>query len=147
MKITDPVTLLRISFWIGAIVDGFVAVQMVLPDTWASFNGLAAHRSSQELGVALGIGAALMFGWTVLLLWADRKPVDRRGILLITAFPVVTGLFLNNLRGISDGLMTLEGMAPSLAFQIGASLLFIYSYLNAGKMGKESPQKAIAPVR
>lgn len=134
MEIKGPVTLLRISFWTGAIVDGFVAVQMVFPDFWASFNKLTAHQNTLELTAALGIGASLMFGWTVLLLWADRKPVERRGILLITVFPVVAGLFTYNLLGIASGLRTLEGMALSLAFQMGISLLFVYSYLNAGKI-------------
>jgi hypothetical protein len=138
MKITDPVTLLRISFWTGAIVDGFVAVQMALPDFWASFNKLTVHQDSQELNAALGIGASLMIGWTVLLLWADRKPVERRGVLLITIFPVVTGLFVYNLLGITSGFRTLEGTALSLAFQIGISMLFVYSYFNAGKIKERS---------
>jgi hypothetical protein len=31
------------------------------------------------------IGALLMLWWTVLLIWADRKPIERRGVVLITA--------------------------------------------------------------
>jgi hypothetical protein len=133
MKINDPVTLLRISFWTGAIVDGFVAVQMAMPDFWASFNKLTAHQDSPELNAALGIGASLMIGWTVLLLWADRKPAERKGILLITVFPVVAGLLINNFLGIASGLRTIEGTALSLAFQACIILLFVYSYINAGK--------------
>jgi hypothetical protein len=98
MKINDPVTLLRISFWTGAIIDGFVAVQMMFPDFWASFNALVTHQDSLELSAALGVGASLMIGWTVLLLWADRKPVERRGILLITIFPVTIKTEGNGLR-------------------------------------------------
>lgn len=36
------------------------------------------------------VAVALMLGWTVLLFWAQRKPVERASILLITLFPVVT---------------------------------------------------------
>ncbi|HUL62699.1 MAG TPA: hypothetical protein VLT35_06515 [Methanocella sp.] len=138
MKINDPTTLLRISFWIGAIVDGFVGVQMLLPDFWAAFNRLTAHQDSPELSAALGIGASLMIGWTVLLLWADRRPAERKGVLLITVFPVVTGLFAYNLLGIASGLRTIGGTALALAFQVGVTLLFVYSYLQADKV----PQKA-----
>lgn len=35
--------------------------------------------------------------WTVLLIWGDRKPIERRLILLFTAFPVVFGLFIGEL--------------------------------------------------
>ncbi len=31
-----------------------------------------------------------MLGWTVLLFWAQLKPVERADVLLITLFPVVT---------------------------------------------------------
>jgi hypothetical protein len=136
MKITDPITLLRISFWTGAIIDAVVAVQMVMPDFWASFNAFTAHQNGPELSAALGVGASLMIGWTVLLLWADRKPVERRGILLITVFPVVAGMFINNLLGIASGLRTLEGTALSLAFQLCLSVLFVYSYFNASKANR-----------
>ncbi len=36
------------------------------------------------------IAGALMLGWTVLLFWAQLKPIERADILLITLFPVVT---------------------------------------------------------
>jgi len=32
----------------------------------------------------------LMFGWTVLLFWAQMRPIERADILLITLLPVVT---------------------------------------------------------
>lgn len=143
MKINDPVMLLRISFWTGAIIDGFVALQMVLPDFWASFNRLTAHQNSPELSAALGTGASLMIGWTVLLLWADRRPLERKDVLLITIFPVVAGIFACNLLGIAWGLRTFEGTAISMAFQAGITLLFLYSYFNAGKV---TEKRAPSPV-
>jgi len=41
-------------------------------------------------------GAPLMAGWTVLLLWADRQPLERRGVLPITVLPVIAGLMAND---------------------------------------------------
>ena len=40
------------------------------------------------LGYGLINGAPLMIGWTILLLWADRKPMERKDTLLLT-LPVV----------------------------------------------------------
>ncbi len=42
----------------------------------------------------MGMAGSLMTGWTFLLVWAVRKPVERRGVILLTAFPVVFGLSL-----------------------------------------------------
>ncbi|HMK45821.1 MAG TPA: hypothetical protein VK436_04285 [Methanocella sp.] len=130
MKINDPVTLLRASFWIGAILDAFVAIELISPNFWAYFNAFTTHLNSPELNAALWEGAGLMIGWTALLLWADRKPLERKDILLITLFPIV-GSSLNNILGILSGLMTLQGVTISLVCQAALTSLYIYSYLNA----------------
>jgi hypothetical protein len=44
-----------------------------------------------------GTGAFLMLGWTILLIWADRKPIERKDVLLITAIPVVLGIMVINI--------------------------------------------------
>jgi hypothetical protein len=124
--------LLRISFWAGAIIDGFVAIQMLLPDFWLSFNGLPAAPSS-TLNFALYTAAALMFGWTGLLVWADRKPLQRKGILLLTAFPVVFGLALNNVLAVTSGLRAVQSAIPTLVLQCVLASLFVFSYFNARK--------------
>jgi hypothetical protein len=72
-----------------------------------------------------------MFGWTLLLIWADRKPVERKGVLLLTTFPVIFGLVLNNLSAIASGLRPPQSAAPELVLQTGLAALFIFSYLNA----------------
>jgi hypothetical protein len=133
MDMKNKIFWLRLSYWIGAIIDGFVAIQMLLPDFWASFNSIASHRASSELNFALGVGASLMFGWTILLLWADRKPMERKGILLITVIPAITGLMLNNVVSIISGLKTVQSTLPVLIIQLALVALFIFSYLNASK--------------
>jgi hypothetical protein len=60
--------LLRLSFWIGAIVDALVAVELLLPELLANIEGLSACTPNSVVSFALGTGAALMFGWTVLLI-------------------------------------------------------------------------------
>ena len=44
-----------------------------------------------------------MTGWTLLLLWAVRKPIERRGVILLTAVPVVYGLLIVGLFGLLNG--------------------------------------------
>jgi len=44
-----------------------------------------------------GTGAFLMLGWTFLLIWADRKPIERKDILLLTVIPVVVGIMVINI--------------------------------------------------
>ena len=71
---------LRVSYWTGAIVDGFAAMAMLFPKLTKFFLGFEpipdpAYR------FAISMVAALMLGWTVLLLWADQDPLARKGVL------------------------------------------------------------------
>jgi hypothetical protein len=100
--------MLRLSYWIGAIIDGLVAIQLLIPSFWASFDGLTTYTPNTTLNFALGIASALMFGWTFLLIWADRKPLERKGILLLTTFPVIFGTALNNILAVNSGLRPLQ---------------------------------------
>ncbi|MFC1983086.1 hypothetical protein ACFLV5_04820 [Chloroflexota bacterium] len=53
--------------------------------------------------IIMGMGGSLMTGWTFLLLWAVREPIERRVVILLTAFPVVFGLFIVTLIWILGG--------------------------------------------
>jgi hypothetical protein len=125
-----PILFLRVSFWLGAITDGIVAVQLLIPELWVSFNGLPFSPSG-TLDFALVTASALMWGWTLLLVWADRKPLERKGILLLTTFPVIFGLALNNVYAAALGLRTWQSALPTLALQCFLAGLFLFSYLNA----------------
>lgn len=118
---------LRISYWIGAIADGFATLRMLLPEF--------AHGA--EYRYALGLGASLMLGWTILLIWADRRPLERKGVLLLTAFPVVSGLLLAELYAVISGIISLERMLPTGIFLVGLIILFSFSYFNAREAAEE----------
>lgn len=133
MNRQNAILLLRASYWIGAVVDALVATQLLPPDFWASFDGLTAYTPSNTLNFALGIASALMFGWTLLLIWADRKPLERRGILLLTTFPVIFGIALNNASAVASGLRPLTSALPDLTIGIALAVLFTFSYFNARK--------------
>jgi hypothetical protein len=81
-----------------------------------------------------------MFGWTVLLLWADRKPFERRDILLITIFPVILGLALTTVYGVLKSYIPIKGAIPIWLLQIFLTVLFQSAFLCAQKdKGGSSP--------
>ena len=112
---------LRVGYRVGAAADGFATYRMLFPKV--------AH--GVEYRYALGLAAALMLGWTMLLLWADRKPLERKGVLLLTAFPVVSGLLLAEIYAVFSGVMAFGEMLPTGIFLLGLIALFCFAYFNA----------------
>ncbi len=70
--------LIRTSYWVAAIADFFVAVLALIP----------ARMGVEGFVYPMGLMSAVAFSWGVLLLFADRKPVERRWVLLPTALVV-----------------------------------------------------------
>ena len=89
--------------------------------------------------LGLQMGASLMLGWTVLLIWADRGPVERKGILLITIFPVVFGLALTTLFRFLEGYIPLKVALPVWILQTFLTAVFLTAYFHARKHGEELP--------
>ena len=125
---------LRISYWTGAVIDGLVLIPLFNSDVWATINGVPNFHADGAFIYAQSYAAALMAGWTVLLLWADRKPMERRGVLLITVFPVIVGLnatrYLLYQGGFVPVAFTLSGMM--LPIILTALFLFAYAYSSGG---------------
>lgn len=138
----NPTMLLRISYWLGAIVDGFMVVPMLSPRVGGALFGIEDFHPGDEYRYAMMIGASLMLGWTVLLLWADRKPLERKGILLITVFPVIIGLALAGIFAVKVGMIGVERMIPIWVLQAILIVLFSYSYYSATRANDESAKTA-----
>ncbi len=124
---------LRISCWVGAVADGVATFRMLFP----------RPAYGAEYRYALGLAASLMLGWTFLLIWADRKPLERKGVVLLTAFPVITGLLLAQIYSVAGGLVTLEAMLPEGLFLVALIGLFIFSYFNARNVEAEDHGRQI----
>ncbi len=122
---------LRISYWTGAIVDGFAALAMIFPGLGKRMFGLMDFNPGPDYTFAMGMGASLMLGWTALLLWADRDPLARKGILLLTVFPVIFGIVIAEIMVVTSGLIPVDRMIPLWVIQAALSILFIFSYQNA----------------
>jgi hypothetical protein len=78
-----------------------------------------------------------MFGWTVLLVWADRKPTERKGVLLITVFPVITGLLLSGIYAVTTGLLPSTKIIPGSVVGVILIILMLFSYVNARVVGRD----------
>ena len=103
------ITFVKSVYWIAAAVDGSVALGMVFPRLLQPALHIAVAPTSVETRYALATGAALMSGWTALLIWASAEPVARRGVLLLTAVPVIAGLALATLYGHINDYIPLGG--------------------------------------
>ena len=121
---------LRTSYWVGAVVDAVLGVLMLCPSAWTPIYGIARPELGAGFRSAMGLGASLMLGWAVLLLWADRRPVERRGVLLITVL-VAFGLALTGFFAVTSGLIALPRMLLTWVLQALLVALFSYSYFRS----------------
>ncbi len=131
---------LRISYWTGAVIDGLAALQLLLPNIFAATNQLPDFHPSIEYRYATGMAASLMLGWTCLLLWANRRPLERKGVLVITIVPVILGLVVTEIWAVWSGFIALGALVPTWILQAALIALFAYSYLHAP--GSEPQEKS-----
>ncbi len=86
--------LIQIAFLVGAVTDGLAIIPMLSSRVGLALFGGDSSRNSSKHRYAMGIAASLMAGWTLLLLWGAANPIERRDILLLTVFPVITGIVI-----------------------------------------------------
>lgn len=112
---------LRITYRVGAAADVLAAAQLRFPAAFGLSGGLQPGQG--EAGVA----ASLLAGWAALLLWADRRPLERRGVLGLATVPAA-GLAL----GVASSWARLTGQVEPalavLALQLGLAALFAWSW-------------------
>jgi hypothetical protein len=137
MSAPDPnaeaVRWLRRSYRAGALIDAIAALGMAVPRLYGPTLRFKQgfRREGPEFAYAMRTGAPLMAGWTVLLLWADRRPLERRGVLAITVAPVIVGLMANDAHAVRAGRLSGAGVAPVRALQLSLAGLFAYSSFRA----------------
>ena len=123
--------LIRFPYWLGIAADAFWAVVLLLPSVYGVMSGNPDFVPDMQTIQFMRVGGILMSGWTILLLWAVRSPIERRFVILLTAFPVVFGLFLVALDSY------LNGNTFLIWILIKTAILFasmIHSYILAGKV-------------
>jgi hypothetical protein len=124
----NKVIFLRISYWFGAVLDGLMVIPMLCPRIGGIMFGIDNFNPGNDYKYAMMVSASLMLGWTVLLIWADRKPIERKGVIMITVIPVVVGLILAGTFAVYCGLIKIEKMIPTWIIQLTLLILFCSSY-------------------
>lgn len=97
--------IINVAYWIGIIADGFVALLLFFPAINAAILGVKSFEITPEYIYISRMAGSLMFGWTILLFWAWLKPINRISVLLITIFPVVLLLAMNNINAYINGVV------------------------------------------
>lgn len=131
---------IRSFYWLGAILDAragiilFMRRYLELPD-FVRNSGSGA----EVLGALYGVGqaCALMWGWTLLLIWAGRKPLERRGVILLTISPVVLLLMINIVHIVLTGLDSAFNQCLNMGIGFFLIVLGLYCYVAAGRIKSE----------
>jgi len=110
-----------------------------LVDAVEAVVGVIGQYYDLTAGTIPAQGFGLMTAWTILLIWADRKPVERRIVLGLTIIPIAANvtktwiLFLSSVISFSDQAVNIIGAPIVLA-------LYIIAYFLARQQAK-SQQK------
>ena len=116
----SQVTWLRASYWAGAVADVVIGVLTLMP----------GRMGEADFRYPMGLAAVMMFCWAGLLVWADRRPVERKGVLLLTV-AVILGLMATGFYAVASGIFPLVRILPTSVLGLALIALFGFSYLKA----------------
>ncbi|UCG85721.1 MAG: hypothetical protein JSW71_17645 [Gemmatimonadota bacterium] len=116
MSANQHTGLIRTSYWVAAIADFVIAVLALIP----------ARMGVEGFVYPMGLMSAVAFSWGVLLLIADRKPVERKWVLLPTAL-VVFLLGVAVLYAALAGLIPIQQVLASCAAVVLVLALLLYT--------------------
>ena len=114
-------------FVIGAVLDGLVALVMLVPSLEALVWDFDEPVLDSGYRFAMTFGAALMIGWTALLVWAAAEPVDRRAVAPLTML-VVAGLMSAEFLGMASWFLPATHAWAALIFQMALLVGFALAY-------------------
>lgn len=136
---------IRFCYWLGAILDGLMAIDMTLYMFFNTQVYLGLPHPSDQTQLALRYGTGLMIGWTILLIWGVQKPIERRDLLIITVFPVIISGVIYEIIFFSIGnqFLTLNGLILSNIIPIPLSVIFIYAFIIAKNLNQDNSIKEI----
>ena len=128
--------IIRITLWWGIIADIIEAIRMALPQIFISTTGINATINI-SFRYALLYGVPVMLGWSILLFWTDRKPIERRGIF-ICLIPVIIGYIIIEIIGIKIGLLNIQNTITTFILQTIFLILTIISFIKAVRITQRS---------
>ena len=112
------------SYWIAALADFAIAILTWIPE----------RMGVTEIVYPGALASVIAFSWGVMLLIADRKPLERKWILIPTIL-VVSLITAIRIKFSLDGVI--EFSLPLLLFALALIILMTYSYYLASKNANE----------
>jgi hypothetical protein len=112
---TKPILLLRLSYWAAAITDLVVAILFLMPE----------RMGETEITYPMGLASVIVFSWVVILIMADRKPIERKWVLIPTIIVVALITIVRVTFSLGE---TIEFNLVLLIFAIALIILMTYSY-------------------
>ena len=129
--------ILKSMFILGAVIDGAISVSwFLIAAGWSIPNILNGYiGTGTDYHLAMYVGAMFMAAWTVLLAWGSHKPVERRGLLLITSGFLLLSVFIELIiySHLLGGPVLVFGITKRLVL----SALFISAYVYSLRYEKQ----------
>ncbi|NLI97958.1 hypothetical protein GX441_04780 [bacterium] len=119
---------LRAAYILGALIDAVMVPVMLIPELARVLWGFSGFSPTYRY--AMMMGAALMLGWTLLLIWACIKPIERRGVALLTIV-VILGIAAANIYSVITGLISASRMILSWVMQAILAAFFTIGYFGS----------------
>ena len=111
---------LRVSYWVAAVADFLVCISVLIP----------GRVGETQYSYPMGLMSAIAFSWGILLIFADRKPLERRWALLPTIL-VVALLGIVAIHAGLTGLIAVGRIIPTSIISVLIIILLSFSYYNS----------------
>ena len=135
MNVGKTMFLIRMPYWLGIGADALWAVALLFPPLFFTLTGTPDFNPDLQVKLIMGVGGSLMTGWTLLLIWALRRPIERRVVILLTAFPVASGMFVVAFVGFAAGS---AANAWIMAKALVLVVTMVTSYVLAGRIAAQT---------
>jgi hypothetical protein len=127
-------------YWIGIVADAVATLLLFSPAVAQVVLQPQPFEMSALYLYVSRVAGSLMLGWTVLLWWAQRKPIERADVLLLTLVPVLVLMAVAAVLVVESNQISLLRMLPLFVFYGVAFVLFPLSYLWARRQRLATPQ-------
>jgi hypothetical protein len=129
---------IKVACWIGIIGDFLTCIPLLFPKIAEKMYGLESIAVTGEYLYVTRIAAALMLGWTFLLFWVVLKPLERKGVLLLTLVPVMCGIVIAGIFAVTSGMVPVSNMVPIWIFNGIIVIVFALAYYFATILARKS---------
>jgi len=129
MSETFLIQLIKYCFYLGAITDGLAFIVMSIPRIGTKIFGGKIFRNNWDYRFSMGIGSSLMIGWTILLIWGSFKPIERCDLLIITVFPVISGIVFSTIYATKHNVIPIKKLIPLWIHLSILSSLYVITFI------------------